>query len=32
MNFENFLRTLWISCGYLLVSLGVLSLICKLII
>lgn len=32
MNFENIVRNLWVGCGYLLVSLGVLSLICKLIV
>lgn len=32
MKFENVLRNLWIGCGYVLVSVGLLSLICKFIV
>lgn len=32
MNFENLLRKTWIRCGYFLITLGVLSIICKLIV
>lgn len=32
MNFENLLRKTWIGCGYFLITLGILSLVCKLIV
>ncbi len=32
MNFENLLRKTWIGAGYLFITLGILSLVCKLIV